>query len=908
MNNIIKLFILFVLINPSITSLKAQIHRNLKSDKISYDSKSLILNGNAEFIYSGAFHYFRCPKELWEERFKTIKEAGFNTVETYIPWNRHERQKPSGLNDFSKIDFSEFESWLIMAEKFGFYVIVRPGPFICAEYDRGGYPGWLTTLRPEKSKQWMWFRSDDPLYLAWSEHWMKAFCSFISLHQVTQRTPGSKGVILFQLENEFSHVYFPAKAKVNAIKSLVNIALSNGIEVPMIACETPEISQSKDSLLKNNIFESRNFYPYFDVKQVKSNLEALRIEQPDAPLMTTELQGGWFPFVWQSQTFNLKEDYYPKNISPTQIQNLTLYCIQNGQTILNFYMLFGGTNYDGFESKDMQTSYDYGAPIREHGGVGEKYQRVKAIGLMLKEHGTNFIHSILSTTVQTKSGNKEVNIALRTTPENKRYIFIRNNNPKKSYSGKAFLNDKDWASSFNYSLKPFESKILYLQNSVTIASDGEWLPKELPVIKRPINLPKSIHLNSINYANDLLPTEWKPIKMGQSLLDLGVYDNRYVYYKAVFDVKSEHVDIENYVLRVTYPFLPVGSLDSKGKGLADNVCILMNGKKIEHTKAGLPGDFIIPTTLLKNGKNDLIAIYENTGYPKEFVYMEKEAGILDMKILNISKYENNLTYWKFKEVSQEILPDQQPEITTDFNDKKWHIVKLIQIEPSFVNLHKRGIFRKNVQITQKDIQERRTALYVSQLGDLAWVYVNGKKVAESNSRILSRTFDLKNVLKIGLNNIAIVVDNYDIYAKGGMGVAKLTYAETKGLAPESFYYSNQQTDPFNFKNWNNHLITSTSLILWGKLNFELPRINDLISVPWMLKLKASGNCRIFLNNHLIGRYWQRGKQNDFYLPECWLKKLKGQQNVITLQLMNNDMNVLIESADIIPFNTYATFK
>jgi len=100
-------------------------------------------------------------------------------VETYIPWNRHEKIKPENLNDFSNIDLSEFHKWLKMAEDFGFYVIVRPGPFICAEYDRGGYPGWLTTLRPEKPKRWMWLRSDDPVYLEWSDHWMKAFCKSV---------------------------------------------------------------------------------------------------------------------------------------------------------------------------------------------------------------------------------------------------------------------------------------------------------------------------------------------------------------------------------------------------------------------------------------------------------------------------------------------------------------------------------------------------------------------------------------------------------------------------------------------------------------------------------------------------------------------------------------------------------
>src|SRR5208337_3305744 len=73
-------------------------------ERIRYDSRCLTIDGQDVFIYSGAFHYFRCPKELWRDRFQKIKEAGFNSVETYVAWNWHERQMPSGLNDFSKMN------------------------------------------------------------------------------------------------------------------------------------------------------------------------------------------------------------------------------------------------------------------------------------------------------------------------------------------------------------------------------------------------------------------------------------------------------------------------------------------------------------------------------------------------------------------------------------------------------------------------------------------------------------------------------------------------------------------------------------------------------------------------------------------------------------------------------------
>ena len=76
-------------------------------DRISYDGACLKIDGKDRFIYSAAFHYFRCPEELWRDRFRKIKEAGFNTVETYVPWNWHERTMPSSIDDTTHFDFSD---------------------------------------------------------------------------------------------------------------------------------------------------------------------------------------------------------------------------------------------------------------------------------------------------------------------------------------------------------------------------------------------------------------------------------------------------------------------------------------------------------------------------------------------------------------------------------------------------------------------------------------------------------------------------------------------------------------------------------------------------------------------------------------------------------------------------------
>jgi len=298
------------------------------------------------------------------------------------------------------------------------------------------------------------------------------------------------------------------------------------------------------------------------------------------------LQGGWFPFIWSSQTFKLGEDFYPETYSPEQIQNLTMYCIQNGETILNYYMLFGGTNLDNTDSKDMQTSYDYGAPIREHGGVGEKYKRVKAIGMMIQKHGCNLTTSFLDTTYNIISDNKDVDATVRVDEKGNRYIFIRNENQFASYSGEIIIQKRDEKFNIKYQLGKFDSKMLYLPAGEKNINAGEWYPQLFENKDKQFITSPKIKTTSIIEMPEAFPLEWNNGVLGESLLDWGIYDNRYVYYKAVFYLNKEEVH-QNLYLHVSYPYIKAGTLHSNGKGIPDDV--------IAYSKTG--------NILLKKGKS-----------------------------------------------------------------------------------------------------------------------------------------------------------------------------------------------------------------------------------------------------------------------------------------------------------------
>jgi hypothetical protein len=571
----------------------------LHPDRIRYDSQCLTIDGKDVFIFSGAFHYFRCPKELWPDRFQKIKDAGFNTVETYVPWNWCEQQMPEGTNDFSKVDLKDFDDWLTMAEKYGFYIIVRPGPYICAEWDTGGYPQWLLRKRPAQPlRSEAWLRTDDPVYLAWCKHWYDAVCPVIARHQITRKAPGQPGVILVQVENEYDFPSFPDVVKINQVKALAEDARADGIDVSLIACWTHLVRGSTDPVLRQ-IFDCCNFYPRWAVQDTARDIRKLRRQQPDAPLATTELQGGWFSQVGGK----LSEDQ--DGVTASQINNLTLFMIQNGETMFNYYMLFGGTNPDDRGARDITTSYDYDAPIREWGGVGDRYQRVRAIGLMLQEHGANLARA-RGVPCKVAVTQDDVTVVERRAQDGGRYFFVRTSQNKEPREGTAHVMETNSTAeiTFNYQLEPFGMKILYLPPGVDNADGGEWLPKDPPAIERPTDVPAGVTISSAKMQTDPGPKHWTKLKAREGLAEAGVYDSHFIFYRA--KVSSDTATN----LQVEYPNY-------------DAVVAAVNGETAQRV-GGMDGSSLFG---LPAGKDTVSLLYENHGHSNYGTNMEFACGI-----------------------------------------------------------------------------------------------------------------------------------------------------------------------------------------------------------------------------------------------------------------------------------------
>ncbi|HEY1786742.1 MAG TPA: beta-galactosidase [Verrucomicrobiae bacterium] len=571
-------------------------------DRIRYDSQCLTIDGKDVFIFSGAFHFFRCPKELWPDRFQKIKEAGFNTVETYVPWNWCEREMPDGTNDFSKVDLKDFNDWLDMAEHYGFYIIVRPGPYICSEWSTGGFPQWLLTKKPQQPlRPQGWLRSDDPVFLAWSKHWYDAVCPVIARHQITRKLPGQPGVILVQVENEYDFgLSFSDEAKINHLKALVQYARADGIDVPLISCWTHQIRGQTDPLLRQ-VFDCCNFYPRWNVDGTLRDIRKLRFEQPDAPLATTELQGGWFSQVGGK----LSEDQ--DGVTSSQINNLTLFTIQNGETILNYYMLFGGTNPDDWAARNLTTSYDYNAPIREWGGVGDRYQAVRAIGLMLQKYGVDIARSRIVYCKVLTSQN-DVRVVERRAENGGRFLFIRTGQHLEPRSGTARIKETGNSPEIavDYQLDPFGSKILYLPPGVNDPARGEWLPEAATSIHRPdpSDVPDGVTITTAKARPDPGPTRWKKLKPDETLAQAGVFDSHFILYK-------------------TKVSCPVATNLVVGIPAGDTVLATINGK-LAHEFASGDSNAIFQ---LAAGASTVEFLYENHGFANGGDKMEQPGGI-----------------------------------------------------------------------------------------------------------------------------------------------------------------------------------------------------------------------------------------------------------------------------------------
>lgn len=318
----------------------------IKNKKFYMDSKPFD-------IYSGAMHYFRTVPEYWEDRLTKLKAAGFNTVETYVCWNLHEK-KP-GEFDFSGI--LDIEKYLEIAQKIGLYAIVRPGPYICAEWDFGGLPAWLL-----KDKN-MQIRCMYPDYLKCVERFYKELLARLVPHLESH----GGNIIAMQVENEYGS-YGNDKDYLRYVEKLTRDC---GIDCLLFTSDGNTNNMISGGSLPD-IYKVLNFG-----SRSRTAFNVLKGFENDGPNMCGEFWCGWFDH-W-------RDKHHTRN--SLEIVNEIKGFIDNGASF-NMYMFHGGTNFgftaganhnQGHGYEPTVTSYDYCAMLTEWGDYTPAYHAVRKL-------------------------------------------------------------------------------------------------------------------------------------------------------------------------------------------------------------------------------------------------------------------------------------------------------------------------------------------------------------------------------------------------------------------------------------------------------------------------------------------------------------------------------------------------
>jgi beta-galactosidase GanA len=326
---------------------------------VSFDGYSFLLDGKRTYLWSGEFHYFRLPSpDLWLDIFQKMKAAGFNAVSLYFDWDYHSPRP--GRYDFSGV--RDVDQLLDYAQQAGLYVIARPAPYINAEVDSGGLPGWLTT-KDENN------RSADPKFLTYSDEWMTRIDRILARHQFTD---GTGPVIAYQIENEY---YNGSAAGRQYMHHLEDKARADGITVPLTGNNNGTFNSGPGQL----DVDGPDSYPQgFNCSDPSkwNGVPDLSYDHPAGrPLYSPEFQGGAFD-PWGGPGYDKCAQLINDQFANVFYKNN----IADGATAQSFYMTYGGTNWGWLGMPENYTSYDYGAAIRETRQLDPKYYEDKLIG------------------------------------------------------------------------------------------------------------------------------------------------------------------------------------------------------------------------------------------------------------------------------------------------------------------------------------------------------------------------------------------------------------------------------------------------------------------------------------------------------------------------------------------------
>ncbi|XP_053399525.1 beta-galactosidase-like isoform X2 [Mercenaria mercenaria] len=318
---------------------------------IDYDNNTFVMDGKPFRYISGSIHYSRVPYQYWDDRLHKMAAAGLNAIQTYIPWNIHETVQ--GQYDFE--GQQDIVTFFKTAQKYNLAVILRPGPYICAEWEFGGLPAWL--LKDPSIK----VRTTDPVYLKAVMKWMEKLYSVISPLLYKNGGP----IITVQIENEYGS--YPA-CDYTYLEVLRDLAWKYlGTDVVLFSTDGDGDGYLKCGTI-NGVYATVDFGITYHPEK---NFAIQRHKEPEGPLVNSEYYTGWL-------------DHWGQNHStvPTAAVAKSLDLMLALGANVNMYMFEGGTNFGFWNGANypyhpVPTSYDYDAPLTEAGDITDKYMQLR---------------------------------------------------------------------------------------------------------------------------------------------------------------------------------------------------------------------------------------------------------------------------------------------------------------------------------------------------------------------------------------------------------------------------------------------------------------------------------------------------------------------------------------------------
>ncbi len=314
-------------------------------------NKTFLLNGKPFVVKAAELHYPRIPRPYWEQRIKMCKALGMNTVCLYVFWNIHEQSE-------GKFDFTgqnDIAAFCRLAQKNGMYVIVRPGPYVCAEWEMGGLPWWLLKKKDIR------LREQDPYFMERVEKFMHKVGEQLAPLTIQRGGP----IIMVQVENEYGS-YGEDKAYVSAIRDIVR--KSGFDKVALFQCDWAS-NFTKNGL--DDLVWTMNFGTGSNIDDQFKRLRQLR---PNSPLMCSEFWSGWF------DKWGARHETRPAKDMVAGIDEM----LSKGISF-SLYMTHGGTSFGHWAGANSPgfapdvTSYDYDAPINEYGLPTDKFYKLRKV-------------------------------------------------------------------------------------------------------------------------------------------------------------------------------------------------------------------------------------------------------------------------------------------------------------------------------------------------------------------------------------------------------------------------------------------------------------------------------------------------------------------------------------------------